>query len=261
MTGAPLSTEYSPGIRVVQALPGARALIEQTVGGPWIVKGETSSLPDKGHDALAMGTRTVAVVDGATPLEASWPQDLDEFARLVARCIVQRGDRAFGATSEVWDSVLAHVRETFPGSGVSRTAAAAFAVFEADVVHMSVLGDVDIRYRVGDEWHELHDDRLALAEQQLVLPPGTSLEAARIALRRTANSHDGYPILGTDLVDAYAPLSVTVGAEDLRTVVLLSDGAREVESGRRDVDDATRVEISRREIMPRRRRDLAGVGS
>lgn len=199
----------------------------------WSVEIVSQPLDSKGHDAFAVGARSVAIADGATPLQSDWPQDVDRFAARICSLLVDEADKTephrirFRYSDEIikiWSSVITLLRDEFTPAGHKRTAGAAVVLDSEDGLLVSVLGDVSCFVVTPSKVVEV--TQMDLAElDEAALHSGDPL-ATFVENRSLANKAEGYPVVGDSLEAAARATTTFFLSQEVVGVVLITDGFR-----------------------------------
>lgn len=190
----------------------------------WSVDSLQIPFRGKDQDGMAVGKGSVAVVDGATPLDPSWPQDVGLFAREAARCLVEAADTCApgGDGRDIWSRTVKALAEHFPPQGHRRTASAGIVFGRGELLCVSSLGDVCTLVQTSTGPVRVIDNRLVLLDQEAAQE--SDVHTRLVANRALANHPNGYPILGDDPTVGAVAQTVEIEATDVRNVWIMSDG-------------------------------------
>lgn len=186
----------------------------------WDVDIVDTALVGKDHDAWSVAEHAACVVDGATPLEADWPNDLKPFSRAIAAALV--GARAGGPVQGIWEDAIVALRAQFSPAGYRRSAGAALVRATGTKLEFSTMGDVMCLVATDESTLLVLDPTLIELDRQAEFA-GT--RQALIDNRRKANMPDGYAVFSDDPRASDKLTTLTVDASRVRAFALLSDGA------------------------------------
>ena len=212
--------------------------------GPcWRVVTTSRPHPGKGHDRHLSADGFVGVADGATPLEAGWP-DSGEFAAFALSALAA----GRGTPQDAFRAAIRRAAEVYDVPDGSVSCAVAVAVFAGARVTVAVLGDCVARVELADGRSvEVTDpavqrlDALAAGE-----PDAERARRRLLEHRRTMNTDGGYWIFARDPRAADHLRSLTVDEDELVSLTLLTDGGAALLAAADPADDATVVRVSRR---------------
>lgn len=190
----------------------------------WSVDSLQIPFHGKDQDGMAVGKCSVAVVDGATPLDPSWPQDVGLFAREAARCLVDFADTCAPGTDSrgIWARTVEALVERFPPQGHRRTASAGIVFGRGELLYVSSLGDVCTLVQTSTGAVRVIDNRLVLLDQGAAQE--SDVHTRLVANRALANHPNGYPILGDDPNVGAVAQTEEFEASEVRNVWIMSDG-------------------------------------
>lgn len=179
-------------------------------------------VPGKGHDFWDRSPSAVVVVDGATPLDESWPQDIASFAREIASRISAACDARGNDTIErIFKDTITELHEQFPPAGHKRTAGVTVARIHGDLLELALLGDLVAVAVADDGLHVVSTSRLAELDE-MARQDGT--RAALLANRKLANVDSGYWVFGDDPGAANHLVVTQLPLASVQAVLLASDG-------------------------------------
>lgn len=193
------------------------------------VFGETWSLdvldipvPSKGQDAWMVGENSIVVVDGATPLDPSWPQDVDRFAAAIAESLCAGTLRwPDSPIEDIWRRSILEMREEFGTAGILRSAGAVLLRTAGSNLEFSLLGDLVGAIKTSEGHVEVMTTRLTELDE-MARKLGT--RSALITNRQKANSTDGYWIFADDVKAAEHLTIATAPLREVSSILLASDG-------------------------------------
>lgn len=186
----------------------------------------SSAAVHKGHDRYFAGSHLMAVVDGATPLRSEWPQNVGEFASTVVECLKDSCYDEAIEMAEAWRLAIRCVRQKFGDIQPYLSAGVALARVRRGVVELSVVGDCGIVIKVASgEVIQVHDIKLSEMDAA-AKSTGTAATIAASLLRNRMrmNSPSGYWIFSTDDKVADHIRVVRLKIQDVRDLLLYSDG-------------------------------------
>lgn len=199
----------------------ARRRMTLTDSTPWEIQALDIPKSGKNHDAWSSSGRAIAVADGATPLDASWPQDLKAFSVAATASLV--ASEPGKPMAEVWSDAISELREQFEPAGYRRTAGVGFARVVGDRTEFATLGDVACLIGTVHGTFRLLDRRLRDLDAQAVAAGWT--REVLIANRMKVNRPDGYPIFGDEPAASAEITTMSFDSCDVISFAILTDGA------------------------------------
>lgn len=177
--------------------------------------------PGKGHDAWFSDAAGAAVVDGATPLGADYPQDLAEFSFETAQTLASA---PFDDIDDLHTGAIQIVAKKFEPAGYKRTAATSVVRLDGDSLHFAVLGDCRVLVETNDGVADVFDTTLSLLEQS-ARHSGLNAKAESVRRRTRVFEDQLYRIFGDQMDAAVPKVSFCLPLDEVRTIILMSDGA------------------------------------
>jgi len=179
--------------------------------------------PCKGHDSWSVGRHSVAVTDGATPLDVNWPQDVSEFSKLAAELLVRFADSHNNPNEEFfWKQTVRLLTKNFGSAGYQRSAGAAVVREFQGKLRVSSVGDVASYIETCDTSFRIMNDELPQLDELARQSPNFH-ESLRIN-RSLANTKAGYVILADDDSIGKRSLVFDIDAEKVDRLWIMTDG-------------------------------------
>lgn len=175
----------------------------------------------KNQDAWLIGENCVVVVDGATPLDDTWPQDVGDFARAIADSMIRLADSSEMATIEVWENSILELRKVFAPSGYLRSASVLLLRRRGDLMEFSSLGDVIGIVRKSNISTLVRDETIPSLDDIAKNIGGNEI---LIEHRKNLNTDKGYWIFADDVNAAKHLMIHSFRMEDRLEILMSSDG-------------------------------------
>lgn len=190
-------------------------------GGLW--SGQILSEPAKGknQDAWAIGKNSAVVVDGATPLDSSWPQDVGEFAKRISQVITEYADQMELPTSDVWRNSILRLRNEFSPSDYLRSAGVILLRKRDEKLEVSSLGDLYVAINCHNEYSLIHDSTISDLDMKAKSIGGQEI---LIENRKLVNSPNGYWIFADDEEAANHIFINSYRLQNVTELLISSDG-------------------------------------
>jgi len=201
-------------------------------GGFWSVRILSEPANGKNQDAWAIGKNSAVVVDGATPLDSSWPQDVGEFANRISEVITEFADQTELPTSDVWRNSILKLRNEFSPSGYLRSAGVILLRKREEKLEISTLGDLYGAINCQNEYSLIHDNTLSNLDMKAKSINGQEI---LIKNRKLVNSPNGYWIFADDQEAANHIFVKSYRLQNVTELLISSDGYMR----NRDIDSKT----------------------
>lgn len=169
------------------------------------------------------GPNFLAVADGATPLETSWP-DAGDFAQSALTLLRQHSQNQSLSLQQVWASAIEELRRRITVPAVEVSCAVAMVRENDGSTEIAVCGDCTafIMLRSGRST-ELRDERVRLLNTESDGHWGPTAQS-KLLVRELMNKRDGYWILSTDPEMANHILQRTYFTREIAFVLIYTDG-------------------------------------